>query len=128
MREVLERLTAIEDEIARRIPEGQGEHIGSIKITSPPAIKTPRNLRRLFSKDSMADKASDMATQGHLVTDDLDDDPEEDDVVEMLQGSRGRGGSSQQPVTWRTARWEEPKEQRPNVMELFESGPYPSEG
>jgi hypothetical protein len=126
MREVLDRLTAIEAEIAQRIPEGQGEHIGSIKIISPP-IKTPRNLRRLFSKDSMTDSASKMATQGHQVTEDFDHDSEEDDVVEMLHGSEGRGSGSRQPVTWRTARWEEPKEHRPNVMELFESGPYPSE-
>jgi hypothetical protein len=126
MREVLDRLTAIEAEIAQRIPEGQGEHIGSIRIISPP-IKTPRNLRRLFSKDSMTDTPSKVATQGHQVTEDFDHDSEEDDVVEMLHGSAGRGSGSHQPVTWRTARWEEPKEHRPNVMELFETGPYPSE-
>lgn len=127
MREVLDRLAAIETEIAQRIPEGQGEHIGSIKITPAP-IKTPRNLRRLFSKDSLTAPTSEKAAHGHSVVDDIDHDSEEDDVVEMLQGSEGRRRGSGQEVTWRTARWEEPKEHRPNVMELFESGPYPNEG
>lgn len=75
----------------------------------------------------MTDSTSKVATQGHPVAEDYDHDSEEDDVVEMLHGSAGRGSGSRPPVTWRTARWEEPKEHRPNVMELFEIGPYASE-
>lgn len=125
MREVLQRLEAIESEIARRIPAGQGEHIGSIKIISAP-VKTPRNLRNLFSNLSV-EPSSVIAVTGHEEQDNVDDDPEEDEVVEMLHGSVGRGHASRQATTWRTARWEEPKEHKPTVMELFQSGPLPDE-
>lgn len=126
MREVLERLEVIESEIARRIPDGHGEHIGSIKITSPP-VKIPLHLRNLFSRDLSVGTPSDMTTAEQEAPEHLDYDSEEDEVVEMLHGSAGRGHGSRQATSWRTARWDEPKEHRPSVMELFQSGPLPDE-
>lgn len=128
MKEVLERLKRIEAEITSRLPVGKDEHIGSIKITSPP-VKIPHHLRNLFSTDSRQNtdnshRQADSHDEGEEV---LDDDPEEDEVVQMLQGSTGRGHVPRQVTSWRTARWEEPREQKQTVMELFQSGPLPAE-
>ncbi|KAJ9123907.1 hypothetical protein QFC22_000697 [Naganishia vaughanmartiniae] len=129
MKEVLERLKRIEVDITSKLPLGRDEHIGSIKIISPP-VKIPHHLRNLFSKGSTMESTTDSRhphadqQEGEEV---LDDDPEEDDVVEMLQGSTGRGHASREVTSWRTARWEEPREQKQSVMELFQSGPLPVE-
>ncbi|KAJ9092499.1 hypothetical protein QFC19_008712 [Naganishia cerealis] len=121
MKEVLDRLKRIEVEIVNRLPSGKDEHIGSIKITSPP-VKIPRHLRNLFSKELLASTDSHrFQTPGHEREEILDDDSEEDEVVEMLQGSAERAHEAKQVTYWRTARWEEPKEHKPSVMELFQS-------
>lgn len=123
----MDRLKRIEVEITSRLPVGKDEHIGSIKIISPP-VKIPHHLRNLFSKEPTTTvlSATDIRHSGadrHEAEEVLDDDPEEDEVVQMLQGSTGRGHASRQVTSWRTARWEEPKEQKQSVMELFQSGP-----
>lgn len=123
MPDVLERLRKMEIEILSRLTIGAGEHVGSIKIVKGKGkgkgkgleIKT-RDLASLF-RGKPFDPLGKTGEEGEE-KEDFEYDTDEEEVLKMMEGAGSVNGT--EVTTYRTARWEEPKE---SVMSLFANPP-----
>lgn len=123
MPDILERLRKMEIEILSRLTIGAGEHVGSIKIVKGQGkgkgmeIRT-RDLASLFIGGRSFDPMEKTEEGAEGEKDELEYDTDEEEVMKMMEGAGS--GKGTEFTTYRTARWEEPKE---SVMSLFANPP-----
>lgn len=122
MPNVLERLRVMEIDILSRLTVGAGQHVGSIKIVKGKGKgleDRTRDLANLFKGKSNDTPVETSHTHVENV-DEMEYDTDEEEVFKLMEGANADGRPGKDVTTYRTARWEEPKE---TVMSLFANPP-----